>query len=115
MRVPALLIAILSCSVVHAANPTTRPLPKAELELLGPVRLANYTKPFVEPKADPNAVYYSNRHTYNTPPGYGFYGCYGGYGYGWYGWYGCGYGRGYWGGPYLYRGGVEPSGMFYGD
>ena len=105
------IVAILTATIAHGAEPATQPTdaPKPELELLGPVRMANYTRPFAAPKADPHQQY-RDRHTYGTP---GYYGCYGYWGYG----YGCGYPRyGGWfaRGPYIYVGGGATS-TFYGD
>jgi hypothetical protein len=112
--IPLLLLAVLS----SAAEPTTKPTvpqkvhgsavgPAPELELLGPVRIANYTRPFGTPKPDPHQ-YYRDRHTYSTPP------CWYGYGYyGYWGYYGCGYYRGCYGfgfNPY-----TTPTSIFYGD
>lgn len=79
---------VLSAQLTRALNRKTQTQPPArqaaiELDTLGPVRLAHYTRPFLQSKNDSN-LYYSTRYIYGTPA-WSPYFCY--WGYGW----GCGY------------------------
>src|SRR5205823_2590286 len=100
----------LSRELERSLNPTNAhgsavgPAPDP-VDSLGPVRLANYTRPFAAPQSDPHQLF-RDRYTYGTS---GFYP----YGCGYYGWWGCGY-SGYYGfggfNPY-----PTPTSIFYGD
>jgi hypothetical protein len=77
------------------------------LGLLGPVRVANYTRTFAPPKVDPHQQY-RDRYMYGLPAysPYLYWGC--GYpycNYPYFGFYPC-YGPGSW---------ITPTGIFYGD
>src|SRR3954465_6473172 len=71
-----LLLAILcGASVASAAEPATKPVRAARptmqgateaLGLLGPVRVANYTRTFAPPKVDPHQQY-RDRYMYGLP------------------------------------------------
>jgi hypothetical protein len=124
MRIVCLMLAVgLVGSVVHAAEPATQPSTTAALSrkrpgmsmrdaeqamgLLGPVRVANYTRTFGPPKGDPHQEF-RDRYIYGTPTYYPYY-C--GWGYPCFGFSGCGFGG--FGG--FGSGVFTPSGIFYGD
>ena len=73
------------------------------LGLLGPVRVANYTRTFAPPKVDPHQQF-RDRYMYGLPAysPYLYWGC----GYPYFGFYPCCYGPGSW---------IAPTGIFYGD
>ena len=122
MRIGCVLIAVMMfATFASAAEPATRPtqsrriaamsMREAEdaMGLLGPVRVANYSRTFAPPKSDPHQQY-RDRYMYGAQSysPYLFYGCgfpyYGFYGNGCYGSYGCGPGS--W---------IAPASIFYGD
>jgi TolB-like protein len=64
------------------------PQVKVELQTLGAVRMANYSRPFLKSSGDRNS-YYTNRYIYGQPawsPYFDYFGC---------GFYGCGYPGGF--------------------
>jgi hypothetical protein len=107
---------------LRAAEPTTQPASharppplsmreaEAAMGLLGPVKVANYSRTFAPPTGDPHQQF-RDRYNYGVPA-YSPYFPWCGYGYG----YGCGYPCG--GYPcnwYSYGSWISPASSFYGD